>query len=670
MAVGKLEITSRIPFANGESFGDVGPYEQLDGTAYFTVDPTNPVNETVTDLRLAPRAITGEIHFYADFRILQPVNQDRGNNRLFFDILNRGRGPCLRNFNNAPDLPADVPLEAGNGFLMRQGYTVAWCGWQHDAPDVPGVLRLYPPEARNTDGSRITGNLVVTFVPNEPIKQQFLSDRNHRPYPCNNLEDWNSVMTVQDSEEGPEQVIPREEWRFAREEGGQVVPDANYVYKESGFEPGKVYQVIYSTTGAPVVGAGLLATRELASFLRHGSEADGNPCAGSLEYAYSFGSSQSGRFLRDLVYYGLNYDEEGRRVFDGLIPHVAGAKHGEFNQRFAQPSSQASRSPNNLFPFSDLEQTDPETGMTDGVLARAAAQGPLPKIMYTYSSSEYWGGGGALVHIDITGSRDMEVPEEVRVYHFGGAQHPLGTPYLRDNDPANGSRAQQPFNVLDYRPLLRAALVNLDRWVTDGAPAPASQHPRLDNGTAIPAEDAAQALGEIPGVNTPEPMRRFHRLDFGPTPGVATNVPVVVGQPYPLLVPSVDADGNEQAGIRLPLTTVPLATHTGWNLRHAEIGGEGQILSSGGATGGTLAGSTIPFPATREERQAANDPRPSIEERYSSQEDYLKRIRDAADELVRQGYVLAEDVELLVSQAGDHYDELTHRQAQSQAADN
>ena len=670
MAVGKLEITSRQPFANGESFGDVGPYEQLDGTAYFTVEPANPVNETVTDLRLAPRAITGEVHFYADFRILKPVEQGKGNGRLFFDILNRGRGPCLRNFNNAPDLPADAPLEAGNGFLMRQGYTVAWCGWQHDAPDVPGVLRLYPPEARNSDGSRITGKLVVTFVPNEPITEQFLSDRNHRPYPSNNLEDWESYMTVQDSEDGPETVIPREEWRFAREKDGQVVPDANYVYKESGFEPGKVYQVVYSTTGAPVVGAGLLATRELASFLRYGSEAEGNPCAGALEYAYSFGSSQSGRFLRDLLYYGLNYDEQGRRVFDGLIPHVAGGKHGEFNQRFAQPSSQASRSPNNLFPFSDLEQTDPATGQTDGVLTRAAAQGPLPKIMYTYSSSEYWGGGGALVHVDVTGSKDMEIPEEVRVYHFGGAQHPLGTPYLRDSDPANGSRGQQPFNCLDYRPLLRAALVNLDRWVSQGTPAPAGQHPRLDNGTAVDADVAAATFKTIPGVNTPEPMRRFHRLDFGPEPGVATNVPVVVGEAYPLLVPAVDADGNEQAGIRLPLTTVPLATHTGWNLRHAEIGGEGQILSSGGATGGTLAGSTIPFPATRAEREATGDPRLSIEERYASRQDYLAQIRAAAEELVSQGYVLGEDVELLVGQAADHYDELTSRGSQAQAADN
>ncbi len=670
MAVGKLEITSRVPFANGESFGAVGPYEQLDGTVYFTVDPVNPCNEAVTDLRLAPRSITGEVHFYSDFRILKPVDQGQGNGRLFFDILNRGRAPCLRNFNNAPDLPPDAPLESGNGFLMRQGYTVAWCGWQHDAPDVPGVLRLYPPEARNLDGTRITGKLVVTFVPNEPITEQFLSDRNHRPYPSNNLEDPDACMTVQESEDGPETVIPREEWAFARAQDGQVVPDANYVYKASGFEPGKVYQVVYSTTGAPVVGAGLLATRELASFLRYASEDEGNPCAGALEYAYSFGSSQSGRFLRDLLYYGFNYDETGRRVFDGLIPHVAGAKHGEFNQRFAQPSSQASRSPNNLFPFSDLEQTDPVTGQTDGVLTRAIAQGPVPKVMYTYTSSEYWGGGGAMVHIDVAGERDLEIPDAVRVYHFGGAQHPLGTPYLRDNDPANGSRGQQPFNCLDYRPLLRAALVNLDRWVTDGTAAPDSQYPRLDDGTAVEPQQVTETFRTLPGVNTTEPLRRFYRLDFGPEPGVASNVPAAIGEPYPLWVPSVDADGNEQAGIRLPLTTVPLATHTGWNLRHAEIGGEGQILSSGGATGGTLAGSTIPFPATRAEREASGDPRLSVEERYSSREDYLEQVRAAALELVQQGYVLDEDVELLATQAGDHYDELVSREATAQAADN
>lgn len=670
MAVTQLEITSRQPFANGASFGEVGPYEQLDGLVRFAVDPEHPANATVTDLKLAPRNAAGLVEFAADFRILQPVNPERGRRRLFFDILNRGRGPALRNFNNAPDLAPEEPLQAGNGFLMRHGFTVAWCGWQHDAPEAPGTLRLYAPEAQNSDGSPVSGQLVVTFVPNAPIQEQFISDRNHRPYPANNLEDWASVMTVQDSEDGPEQVIPRSEWAFARMQEGRVVPDARYVYRAAGFAPGKVYQVLYTTTGAPVVGAGLLATRELAAFLRYADTTAGNPCSGQLEHAYSFGSSQSGRFLRDLVYYGLNWDETGRPAFDGLMPHVAGAKHGEFNQRFAQPSSQASRSPNNLFPFSDLPQTDPETGKTDGILARAMAQGPLPRIMYTYTSSEYWGGGGAMVHIDLAGQRDLEIPEAVRIYHFGGAQHPLGTPYLRDTDPANGSRGQQPFNCLDYRPLLRAALLNLDRWVTDNQSPPPSAYPRLDNGTAVTPEATAATFRAIPGVNFPEPLRRFYRLDFGPEPGVAAKVPAVLGQPYPVLVPAVDADGNEQAGIRLPMVVVPLATHTGWNLRHREIGGAGQILSSGGATGGTLAGATIPFPATKEERLAAGDPRLSIAERYPSPEDYRAQIQAAAMEIRAQGYLLSEDLDELLTQAVEHYQELTSRAQETQAADN
>ena len=670
MAVTQLEITSRQPFAQGESFGEVGPYEQLDGLVRFAVDPEHPANATVTDLKLAPRNAAGLVEFAADFRILQPVNPERGRRRLFFDILNRGRGPALRNFNNAPDLAPEEPLQGGNGFLMRHGFTVAWCGWQHDAPEVPGTLRLYAPEAQNPDGSPLSGQLVVTFVPNAPIQEQFISDRNHRPYPANNLEDWASVMTVQDSEDGPEQVIPRMEWAFARMQEGRVVPDARYVYRAAGFAPGKVYQVIYATTGAPVVGAGLLATRELASFLRYADTAAGNPCAGQLERAYSFGSSQSGRFLRDLVYYGLNWDESGRPAFDGLMPHVAGAKHGEFNQRFAQPSSQASRSPNNLFPFSDLPQTDPETGKTDGILSRAMNQGPLPRIMYTYTSSEYWGGGGAMVHIDLAGQRDLEIPEAVRIYHFGGAQHPLGTPYLRDTDPANGSRGQQPFNCLDYRPLLRAALLNLDRWVTDNQSPPPSAYPRLDKGTAVTPAATAATFRAIPGVNFPEPLRRFYRLDFGPEPGVAAKVPAVLGKPYPALVPAVDADGNETAGIRLPMVVVPLATHTGWNLRHREIGGEGQILSSGGATGGTLAGATISFPATKEERLAAGDPRLSIAERYPSPEDYRAQIQAAAEELKAQGYLLSEDLDGLLTQAAEHYQELTGRAREQQAADN
>ena len=443
MAVTKLLITSRRPFAQEKAFGQVGPYEQLDGTVSFAVDPTHPANQLITDLKLAPRDVSGRVHFSADWRILRPVEPQRGNHRLLFDILNRGRGPGLRNLNSAQDVAPTEPLDPGNGFLMRQGYTVAWCGWQHDVPDAPGLIRLRAPEALTPEGP-ISGKIMVTFQPTTSACVQFLADRLHRPYPTHNLDDRDAMLTEQEHEDAPERIIPREQWSFARLENGCVVPDASHVYMASGFVPGKVYQVIYTTTGAPIVGCGLLATRDMGSFLKYGTAREGNPCAGDLQYAYSFGVSQSGRFLRHFLYLGLNQDEQDRTVFDGLIPHVAGGKHGEFNHRFAQPSSQASRSPNNVFPYSDVEQTDPETGRTAGLLSRLAAQGKMPKVMHTYTSSEYWGGHGALVHIDVTGSRDLEVPESVRIYHFGGTQHPVGTFPPQDIDPRQGYAASIP----------------------------------------------------------------------------------------------------------------------------------------------------------------------------------------------------------------------------------
>jgi hypothetical protein len=655
MAVTKLLITSRRPFAQEKAFGNVGPYEQLDGTVYFAVDPQHPANSVITDLKLAPRDANGRVQFSADWRLLRPVEPQRGNHRLLLDILNRGRGPVLRNINSARDVLPTEPLDPGNGFLMRLGYTVAWCGWQHDVPVAPGLMRIRAPEAVSAEGP-ISGKLVVTFVPDAPTRVQYLADRMHRAYPTHQLDDQDTVLTEQDHEDAPERIIPRDQWSFARLENGHVLPDASHVYTHSGFKPGKVYQVIYTTTGSPVAGCGLLATRDLGSFLRFGVAEAGNPCAGDLEHAYGFGVSQSGRFLRHFLYLGLNQDEQDRMVFDGLIPHVGGGKHGEFNHRFAQPSSQASRSPNNLFPHSDVPQTDPATGRTAGLLARLAAKGKVPKVMHTYTSSEYWGGHGALVHVDITGRQDLEVPESVRIYHFGGCQHPMGSFPLQDKDARQGARGQQPFNWTDYRPLLRAALVNLDRWVTSGEAAPPSKHPRVEDGTAVSPERVAEVFKSIPGVNFPEPVRRVSRLDFGPEEGIATTVPPRVGKPYPCVVPAVDQDGNEVCGVRLPYQTVPLATLTGWNTRHPEIGGAGQTLSTGGATGGTLVGSTIPFPVTREARAATGDPRLSIAERYASREAYLDQVRKAAEALIQARYLLAEDLDDILGQAAQQYD--------------
>ena len=666
MPVTKIEVKSRVPFAQGREFGDVGSYEQLDGTVHFAVDPEHPANETVADLKLVPRDQQGQVTFSSDFRILRPTNSARGNRRLLLDVLNRGKALALRNINSAPEVAPDAPPDPGNGFLMREGYTVVWCGWQHDVPDAPGLLRINTPEARE-NGEPVSGTIVVTVQPHLPDQVQYLSDKLHRPYASNHLEDWNAVMTVQDHEDAPEQVIPRREWAFARLESGRKVPDAGHVYLESGFVPGKVYQVIYSTTGAPVVGLGHLATRDIAAFLRNGDAASGNPCSGEIDKAYAFGVSQSGRFLRQFLYMAVNFDQDGNTVFEGFIPHVAGAKRGEFNQRFGQPSSQASRSTNSLFPFSDTDQTDGETGLTDGLLTRLAAKGPLPKIMYVNTSSEYWAGHCALMHVDLEGKRDLELPDAVRVYLLAGTQHGLGSLPLTDND-ADGYRTQQLVNCLDYRPLLRAALTNLDKWVTSGELPPSSRYPRLDDGTAVTPETALATIGSIPGVNSPAHLRRFTRLDFGPDEGVPTKIPAEVGSTYPVLVPAVDGNGNELAGITLPYISVPLATYTGWNLRHPDIGGPDQVMSTGGASGGTLRGSTIPFPATTGSRSSAGDPRQSVEELYATRESYLEQVRQAAQSLADEGYMLAEDLPTVLEQAGQLYDVFSARVPEAQAA--
>ena len=665
MPVTRLEITSERPFADGQPFGDVGAYTQVDGTAHFAVDPLHPANETIADIKLAPRNERGLVEFSADFRVVRPVDPGKGNGRMLLDVLNRGKALALRNINSAPDIAPDAPLDPGNGFLMREGYTVVWCGWQHDVPDAPGLLRINVPEAVE-DGDPVSGRIVVTFQPNAVVQSQYLSDRMHRAYPSIHLESWESVVTVQEDEDAPEQVIPRERWWFARLEEGRRIPDPRYVHLEGGFQPGKVYQVIYETTGAPVAGLGLVATRDIASYLRFEGASNGTGGSG-LERAYAFGVSQSGRFLRSFLYHGTNYDEAGRTVFDGFMPHVAGGKRGEFNQRFAQPSSQATRSVNSLFPFADADQTDPDTGLTDGLLSRLAGRGELPKVVYTYTSSEYWAGHGALVHTDVEGQHDVEPPDAVRVYAFAGTQHALGGLPLTDVDAVDGYRGAHTFNCLDYRCLLRATLVNLDRWVSEGVAAPVSQYPLISDGSAVAPAGAATGLEAVPGVKLPRPVRKFTRLDFGPDPLAPSVTPATVGRDYPCLVSQVDADGNEVAGIRLPLVSAPLATHLGWNRRHADIGGEGQTLSTGGASGGTLRGSSIPFAATRNEREEeTGDPRLSIEERYSSRQDFLELIKESAGRLVADGYLLEEDVERLVAQAEEHYEAMAGRVEEAQ----
>ena len=645
MAGTALEIKTCTPFAGGIAFGNIGPYHQLDGTVHVAVDPHHPRHAGITDLQRAPRDAQGRVLASADFRMLKPVSPQHGNQRLLLDIVNRGNPTVLTNFNSAVGR-----MDPGNGFLMRQGYTVLWCGWQDDVPDVSGLIRVRVPEAVDTAGQPLTGKIAVTYQPDTLVYTQVLSDRLHQPHPTKDPNDPEATLTVQEHEDAPPQTIPRQQWSFARVEGDRVVPDATYLHLASGFLPGKIYQVVYTTVGAPVVGMGLLAVRDTVSFLRYSTDQVDNPCAGHLQYAYSFGRSQSGRFLRHFLYLGLNEDEQNRAVFDGMIPLVAGGGRGEFNQRFGQSSNSNKYSTKNLFPFHDQTQTDPETGQTDGLLARLIARNKVPKVFFINTSAEYWGGHAALIHTDAHGIRDLAPSTDVRIYHVAGTQHGPGNLQLTDTGTADDARGQQRPNMVDYRPLLRAALVQLDRWVTTGQVPPPDLHPRLDAGTAVPPAHSAATFQALPGVQFPAHLRSICRLDFGPglAEGVITQLPPKVGKPYANLVSAVDEDGNELAGIRLPDISVPVATYTGWNLRHPKIGGAGQTLS--------LIGSTIPFPATQAERQASGDPRLSIEERYPSKEDYLRRVQHAAEALVQQGYLLAEDLPTVTEQAAQRYD--------------
>ena len=490
MALTGLEISTRKEFADGQTFGEVGRYEQIDGLAHFAVDPSHPDNTVIADIALAPRNADGLVEFSSDFRIIKPVDNDHGNGRLLLDVLNRGKELALKNLNSAPDGPPDADPHPGNGFLMRQGYSLVWCGWQHDVPDAPGLFRCNVPNAYDADGSPVSGKIVVSFQPLAHVDNQFLSDRDHQPYPTNHLESWDSVMTVQEHEDAPETVIPRERWAFARLVDGRRIPDAAHVTMDGGFEAGKVYRVVYETSHAPLVGLGLLATRDIVAWLRHGkADAAGtaNPLAGALGRAYAYGRSQSGRFLRQMLHLGLNRDEEGRIVFEGMLPNVAGGKMGEFNVRFGQPSSLSNRSVNNLPPFLDLEP-----GGEEGILAEVTRRGVAPKVVYTNTSSEYWGGHGALAHITADGKDDAALPDNVRSWLFCGTQHGPANLPVSDTNPDTGARGTQALNYVDYRPLMRAALVHLDNWVTHNEAPPVHGYPTYADHTIVEFGELAE----------------------------------------------------------------------------------------------------------------------------------------------------------------------------------
>lgn len=635
MAVIGIEIGKRSPYLDGHSFGDGGAYERIDGTVHFAVDPDHMANRIITDVDLAERDAFGRVRFSSDVCLLLPSDPERANRRLLVELPNRGRKLAPRLFNRAPtEAPPTANILPGDGFLFRHGWSVGWIGWQWDVIRSDALMGLEAPL------TPMRGQTIVRFMPNVLHQTHLLADRVHHPSPVADSDDPSAVLTVRDYDDDHRRVVPRDDWRFAREQDGGVVPDSEHIYLASGFEPGRIYELVYTTEHAPVVGAGLLAVRDIASFLRYDDSAV-NPAAGLFDHAYAWGMSQTGRMLRHFLYLGLNRDEGDRPAYDGIIPHVGGARRGEFNQRFGQPSVQSTPGPGFLPPYDDA-----------GLLARQREVGCCPKVIQTNSSAEYWRGDCALMHIDPATGTDIDGDPGTRWYHFAGTQHGPGVVPLTRYNPNDGGRGRYGFNCVEYTPLMRAALVNLDRWVSEGVEPPESAVPSVSANTAAARSTVLDSIPVLPGLRIPDESKclRLTRVDAGPAAerGIA-RVPAVEGERYPTWVSAVDSDGNETAGIRLPDLTVPVGTHFGWNPRDPETGAPEQIMP--------MQGSTLFFHRTRAEREAAGDPRPSLEERYASRDDYLARVRAAAVELVDRRYVLAEDIDTIVNDAAARYDE-------------
>ena len=634
--VTRVEIARQAPFLNGQSFGTVGPYVRITGKFFGELDPTHPANRGIVDIRQAPRNARGKVEYSADFDILRPADPAKGNGSLLYDVNNRGNKRVLHLLNDAPaDNALATPASAGDGFLMRNGFTIAWSGWIPGLPNTPNLLRLEAPRAAGVE--QVVWD---EFLFND-AKQTWAS----LSFQASETNNEKAQLTVRDRNEDTPSVIQRSAWEFTGDGAIRLLP------RGTPFRAGALYQLTYRAKDPQVAGIGYAATRDWIAFLRY-AQRDGAGTANPLGpegrhrvgTALAHGTSQSGRFLRDMLYGGFNETEDLRVVFDGMNPHIASARLF-LNYRFAQPNRAYSLGygflgyPDATFPFGYEKMRDPIRRVDDGLLERCRQRNHCPKIVQTVTSTEYWQGGHSLNTTDPQGEKDAPVPENVRIYHFAGTQHIIA------NTMAKGVCIARHNDLVDPRPAMRALILALDRWVKGGNPPPDSVYPRISDKSLVAASTLKwPGLPGVPSLpRTPNPMAQFeYGTRYGE--GIIDAVPPPLhAYRYKVLVPALDADGNEVAGLRLPEQAVPAATTTGWSLRSAEGGGAGELCY--------LDGLAVPFARTSAEREAVRDPRPSMAERYAGKGDYVAKVRAAAQELQRRGFLLAEDVERIAQRA-------------------
>jgi hypothetical protein len=631
----EIRIDSIEPFANGHAFAGVGAYEKIKGVAKGELDPKSPQNAVIVDLDKAPVNARGMVEYETDIYIMRPADPAKGSGIILYEVNNRGWKFLWSFIQDATTLDgAGDPQtldDIGNGFAFERGYTLVWSGWDPETPAAYGALATRVPFAIE-DGKPIVRRIRDEFdigtrvSPNAPAME--LS------YPAVTLDKAQARLAVRARQADARTEIPAARWEYVDAQTIRLLPAG------TRFTPLSIYEFWYPATGSKVVGIGFAATRDLVSFLRHArADRNGmrNPVSAEggkpIEYALAVGISQSGRFLRHYLDLGMNKDEDARPVFDGVLAHVAGVGKTFANHSFAEPGRTATQHeehdyPERWFPFSSATTTDPFSGKTGSLL-----EGHLtdPLLIETNTSSEYWQKGASLLHIDPTGTRDLRLPPRTRAYLIAGTQHGGRAGLSSGFGPC-----ANPTNPHNPAPALRALLVALEEWVTDGVEPPASRVPLLAAGTAVDAGalrmPVFRALTPAQGANRIGPPVDWVDPPAGPEAAAAPT--------YAIRVAAVDADGNEVAGIRLPPIAVPLATHTGWNVYRPQ---PGELCD--------LAGSYIPFAKTKAEREAIGDPRPSLEERYGSRAIYVSRIRTAADALMRERLLLPADADAYVQAA-------------------
>jgi hypothetical protein len=579
-------VLETIEVRSTERVGD-RPYEWVLADARYAVDPDNPGTARIADLQLVPRDADGKVRFSGILALLRPT--EGGNRRAILSVPNRGSA-SLPFSGTRPNAPTAIP-DPADAYLMDEGWTVAFPGWQWDVPD--GFLGLIPPVV-DVEPGWLRSDLRI----DAPIQERSLGDVGQvagivfAAYPTIDLGDPDAVLRVRVAQMGPSEVVPRSEWWFT---------SPTTIAVQGGFRPQRWYELIYRSAYAPVVGAGLLAVRDMGMHLRAEHDA-----------VFAHGVSQSGRFLRELLFEGLNLSEDGRQVFDGVMPVIASARRGEFNRRFAQPSLLAPMMPEYGPPYDSTS-----------LLARQRERGGTPKVMLVNSAAEYWRGDGALVHQDAETGADLPEDPDVRAHLISGTDHLGNLQAMKDLLPVGN-----PPHYLDPGAVNKALFVQLVKWALEGAEPTPSMVPRLANGTAVPRETVLEAF---PKATRPDSSLLPYTPAIDPD---RVEWPLPLGAPRAALVSALDGNGNEVAGIRLPQVQTGVAAYTGWNARRQNDGIPDVLYD--------LVGSRLP----------------SLSGSSPSEDD----LRDAAEFLAARRLILPTDVDRVVTAA---VDELSSRAGRS-----